>query len=74
MNRLIGIAILAMLTGACSAQDHGTKRTLTERQRDSVLSRSELPGAGVVGRAMKESDAAAQRSQDVNAAVDSLPH
>ena len=74
MRRVIVIAILAMLAGACSAgQDH-PKKTLTERQRDSVLSKTNLPGAGVVGRALSTSDAEQRRADRMNSMVDSLPH
>lgn len=42
--------------------------TLTEAQRDSVLARSAIPGAGAVGRALDASDKAGQRA----AGMDSL--
>jgi len=75
MNRMITIAILAMLAGGCSAgQDHGPKKTLTERQRDSILSKSVLPNASMVGRAMSTSDAEARRASRTDAMIDSLPH
>ena len=75
MKRTIAIAILALLTGACSAgQDPGPKQVLTEAQRDSVLSRSELPGAGVVGRAISASGAEQKHSDAMNAMSDTLPH
>ncbi len=74
MNRVMTIAILAMLAGGCSAAQDGPKKTLTERQRDSVLSRTDLPGADVVGRAMRASDVEARRATRMDAAVDSLPH
>ena len=74
MKRMIAIAILAMLAGACSAgQDQTPKKTLTEAQRDSVLSRSYLPGAGVVGRAMSASGAERKHSDAMNAMTDTLP-
>ena len=75
MRRTIAIAILAIFAGACSAgQDHGPKQELTEAQRDSVISRSDLPGAGVVGRATAESDREKRQADKLNQAVDSLPH
>jgi len=75
MNRPLSIAILAMLVAACScSQNHTATRTLTERQRDSVISRSILPGASVVGRAMSQSDAETRRANRTDAMVDSLPH
>ncbi len=41
-------------------------------QRDSLIARSPLPGASVVGRAMNVSDAQQVRADRMNAAVDSL--
>jgi len=46
--------------GACS--DKSPEKTLTKAQRDSVLSESDLPGAGVVGKAIEAADSAAARS------------
>jgi len=74
MRRTMTIVILAMLAGGCSARQDAPQKTLTERQRDSVLSKTDLPGAGVVGRAMSVSDAEARRATRMNATVDSLPH
>jgi hypothetical protein len=45
---------------------------LTDRQRDSILARSSLPGAQVVGRALDVSDKSADRAAAENAAADSL--
>ena len=69
---LVGLGLLLALaaTGCANQLDSGTTRTLTERQRDSVIAHSVLPGAGVVGRAMQESD----RAANLGANLDSLPH
>jgi outer membrane biogenesis lipoprotein LolB len=60
---LAGVAV-AVLT-ACSAKKTEQAREpaaqMTERQRDSTIARSKLPGAGVVGRAMEQADSAAAR-------------
>ena len=75
MKRMIAIGILAMLTAACSAgQGTPAKQPLTEAQRDSVLSRSSVPGAGAVGRAMSASGTEQGHADAVNAMTDSLPH
>lgn len=74
MKRMIAIAILAMLTGACSTgQGKDAKPALTEAQRDSVLSHSDLPGAGVVGRAMSASGTEQKHADAMNALTDTLP-
>ncbi|MBI1796266.1 MAG: hypothetical protein HY076_04725 [Candidatus Eisenbacteria bacterium] len=74
-NRLVrAIVTLAVLAAAGCAKSSSTARApLTERQRDSVLAQSGLPGSDVVGRAMQVTDAAARRADKMNAA-DSLPH
>jgi hypothetical protein len=68
----VGLLVALALGGCAKSQD--STRTLTERQRDSVLSRSSLPGASTVGRAQGASDGAARRAASMNAQVDSLPH
>jgi hypothetical protein len=69
------VALLVALTSfgaGCSPRSAPTARApLTERQRDSVLARSGLPGAPVVGRALDVSDRAADRAAEM-AASDSM--
>jgi len=56
MKRAILIAVAGLIAGAgCSSGRHAT-RELSERERDSLIARSQLPGAAVVGRAMAVSD------------------
>ena len=68
-----GLALCALLAvaGCSSRADRAASPPLTERQRDSVLARSGLPGAQVVGRALDVSDRAAERAAGSDAA-DSL--
>ncbi len=74
MRRLSLLAVAALILAAgCSGAKSETARQITERERDSVLSRSSLPGAGVVGRAMDAGDREAARAAGLNAQVDSLP-
>jgi hypothetical protein len=48
---------------ACSKKsENATRRTLTQAQRDSAIAASQLPGAGVVGRALEVSDSAKARA------------
>ena len=68
-----GIIIFAALTmlAACSnkPQQAGNNRdTMTQRQKDSVLAQSALPGAQGVGKALAASDSARARQ----ARLDSL--
>jgi len=61
MNRTIaGIALAFALTG-CGGGRSGragsaAADTLTERQRDSILARSRIPGASGVGAALRAAD------------------
>jgi len=53
--------ILALLLAACGGGQSRTSRTaaadsLTERQRDSILAQSKIPGARAVGKAMRVAD------------------
>ena len=69
---LAAAAILLLGALSCAPRSGQASRPpLTERQRDSVLARSSLPGASVVGRAMEVSDRAADRAAGSDAA-DSL--
>lgn len=60
---LPALAGLMLLASCSSASKTDSKRALTERERDSLISRSVLPGAAVVGRAMAVSDAAAAKAE-----------
>ena len=53
--------VLALAAGGCGnmLDSDSTAKVLTERQRDSTIAKSVLPGAAVVGRAMAVSDRAA---------------
>lgn len=65
--RLSATALLsgALLVAACGGGSSGGSRaggdTLTERQRDSMLSTSKIPGASGVGKAMNAADSASAR-------------
>jgi hypothetical protein len=63
--------ILCLLLAAC-AKPEGSgatgRDTLTQRQRDSILGASRLPGAGGIRGALRAQDSAAAR----NARVDSI--
>ncbi len=70
MRRRFGLVVLvALATLSCAKSTEQRTKTLTQRERDSILATENLPGASVVGRAMKASDAEAARA----AKMDSLP-
>jgi hypothetical protein len=48
--------VLAACGGRSGASGAAARDTLTERQRDSILARSRIPGASGVGRALQAAD------------------
>ena len=62
MRRLIAL-LLPTLLARCGggSSKAGARDTLTERQRDSILAQSQIPGAAGVGRAMKAADSTSAR-------------
>ncbi|HEY7686241.1 MAG TPA: hypothetical protein VH833_09080 [Gemmatimonadales bacterium] len=67
--RCVTLMALGVLCAACGGGgDQGSGRragsdTLTQRQRDSMLSKSSIPGASGVGRAMTAADSTSARVQ-----------
>lgn len=70
MRRIIPYVLLFAALSGCAGGSDKPRRTLTEAQRDSVIGASQLPGAGVVRRALDESG----REQARAARMDSLFH
>jgi len=66
----IGLTLVALLAAGCGGSS--THRELTQRERDSTLGRSVIPGAGTVTRALQESDRAGSAAHSLDAQVDSL--
>jgi uncharacterized protein YcfL len=58
------VAVSALLLAACSSKQE--KPAMTERQRDSTIAASKLPGAGVVGKALEQSDSAKARADQAD--------
>lgn len=67
--RLTWLAALALCAAVgcgkgSSGNQQGAKRdTLTERQRDTAISRSAIPGASAVGKAMRVADSTSAQVQ-----------
>ncbi len=71
MARLLAAGAMILALAACS-KDDGAERSrpaMSERQCDSAIAKSALPGAGAVGKALAGSDSASARA----ARLDSLP-
>jgi hypothetical protein len=69
-------ALLAVLgsfaLAGCGAQVDSTGYAMTQRQRDSTLGQSVIPGAATVTRALQESDRAGDLARTLDSQVDSL--
>lgn len=61
------VAVALVVGGACGGGEGDSARgggdTLTQRERDSMLSTSGIPGATGVGKAMKVADSTSARVQ-----------
>jgi hypothetical protein len=66
----LAVALAALFAAGCSGSP-STRRQLTERERDSTLGRSALPGASAVTRALKESDRATNAAHQLDQQVES---
>jgi hypothetical protein len=67
-NRLVFWAlvalVMAMLGAACSEKgEDSPEKELTQRQRDSVLAETGLPGAELVGTALEAADSTEARAK-----------
>jgi len=77
-RRLQGLAVIAglatLLAFAGCTRAETTHRELTERQRDSILGKTNIPGAFVVTRALAATDKAAAQAAQTNADVAAQDH
>lgn len=68
-NRKLLVAALALLGSvACTQQDSQTTTTRSEREKDSLIARSPIPGAKAVGKSMNVADSASARVNRINTA------
>ena len=68
INRLAVAALLAAIV-ACSSSEGGNRRdTMTQRQKDSVLGQSGLPGAQGVTKALRATDSVKAHQAQVDSA------
>jgi hypothetical protein len=64
----LGLALLAAGLIACGKEETTQKQELTQREKDSVLARSLIPGAKAVNRALRTSDSVAARQARIDSA------
>lgn len=67
MKRL-ALLFTALVATACAPTDTSARDSMTQRERDSVLAQSGLPGARGVGKALSAADSVRAR----NAQLDSI--
>ena len=61
---VLTVFVIALLAAACSEKaPDSSKKKLTQRQRDSVLAETGLPGAEVVGTAIEKADSTEARAK-----------
>lgn len=60
MRAAVAGVLIAISLASCSA-DRSRERAMSERQRDSTIGASQLPGARGVGGALEATDSAASR-------------
>lgn len=65
---LIGSASLMLALGACTKEDsqQSTSSTRTQREKDSILAGSQIPGAKAVKKTMTVADSAAARQARID--------
>jgi hypothetical protein len=66
VNRRVIAAVLLLALPACmkeKGKDAAAEQPRSQRERDSVLGQSKIPGATGVGKAMKVADSAGSRVQ-----------
>lgn len=58
------VLVIALLAGACSeGGKESPEKELTQRQRDSILAETGLPGAELVGTALEAADSTEARAK-----------
>jgi len=62
-QRILMLLLAGLVASAASCAKTETRRQLTERERDSTLGKSAIPGGAAVTRALEVSDSAAVRAQ-----------
>lgn len=60
-RRLMTVAVLLGLAACTKERDPGAEKVQSQRERDSVLGQSRIPGATGVGKAMTVADSAGNR-------------
>ncbi|HYU52179.1 MAG TPA: hypothetical protein VEK37_04515 [Gemmatimonadaceae bacterium] len=62
------VAALCLVSAACSKETEQTRSTLSQREKDSILAGSQIPGARAVKKTMTTADSAAARQARIDSA------
>ena len=65
---LLGAVLTISLVGCAKDDTADTRSTMTERQKDSLIARSPIPGAKAVNKAMTTADSASARMSRIDSA------
>ena len=68
-QRILMLLLAGLVASASACAKTETHRQLTERERDSTLGKSAIPGGAAVTRALEVSDSAAVRAQAMDRAT-----
>jgi hypothetical protein len=69
VRSLCAFAVALLVLAACAKDDTSeNKRELTQREKDSILGASQIPGAKAVNRAMTSADSATARAMRLDSA------
>jgi hypothetical protein len=63
---VIGSVMLLLTAGACAKEDTQQTTTRTQREKDSILANSQIPGARAVKKTMTVADSAAARQARID--------
>jgi hypothetical protein len=62
------VAVLAVALTACTTEQTDSRSSLTQREKDSILAGSQIPGAKAVKKTMNTADSAAARMSRIDSA------
>jgi hypothetical protein len=65
---ILGGAALLLMFAACAKEDTQQTSTRTQREKDSILANSQIPGAKAVKKALTTSDSVAARASRIDSA------
>lgn len=65
---LVGGTLLAVSMAGCAKDEPDARANMSQREKDSLLARSPIPGAKAVGKSMTVADSATARMNRIDSA------